>query len=229
MRKLDYKSHVGEIKDLDKKNRVVTGVLANWNMDKGRDIILPSAFNKTLAERGDEILFLNQHNWKEPHGFFAELTAKDTGLHFVSNPLPNTTYSNDALELYAQGIVKEHSIGFEVIKSDWDEDNEIRTIKEIRLYEGSNVTLGMNSETPFTGFKSMTMEELDDMQKNIIRTLRHGNLTDMTFSQLEVALKQLQTEAYKQGQKASSNQPDPSTDPQDNDVAQTINNFILSL
>ena len=133
MRTLEYKSHFGEVKDVDQKSRIISGVLANWNLDSHNDVIDQGAFTKTLLERKSQILFLNQHNWKEPHGFFSELEARDSGLHFVSNPLPNTTFSNDAIELYSRGIVKEHSIGFEVIKSDWDEDSQIRTIKEIKV------------------------------------------------------------------------------------------------
>ena len=232
MRALEYKSHFGEVKDVDTKNRIVTGVLANWNKDHHNDIIEKGAFRKTLLERKEQILFLNQHSWQQPHGYFAELEEMDAGLRFVSNPLPNTTFSNDALELYARGIVKEHSIGFEVIKSDYDSDTDIRIIKEIKLYEGSNVTLGANSSTPFTGFKAMTKEELQGMVKSIIDCLRVGTLTDETFLRLELALKQLQTEAYRKGREEALNQPgDP--DPTDPTLPKkdlsTIQNFILQL
>lgn len=226
MRALEYKSHYGEIKDVDTKSRVVSGILANWNKDLHNDIIEPGAFRKTLLERKDRILFLNQHQWREPHGFFAELEEMDAGLRFVSNPLPNTSFSNDALELYARGIVKEHSIGFEVIKSDWNEETEIRTIKEIKLYEGSNVTLGANPNTPFTGFKSMTLQEVSDMSGKIIDAIRKGNFTDETFLQLEIAHKQLIAECIKMGELKALNQPDKPTDPREADA---INTFILSL
>ena len=230
MRSMEYKSHHGEIKDVDTKNRIVTGILANWNKDHHNDIIEKGAFRKTLLERKESILFLNQHSWQQPHGYFAELEEMDAGLRFVSNPLPNTTFSNDALELYARGIVKEHSIGFETIKSNWDEETEIRTIKEVKLYEGSNVTLGANSNTPFTGFKAMSEKEISDMTKNIIDALRVGTLTDETFLRLEIALKQLQSESYKRGKEEALNQPEPATDPTlPTKDLNTIHNFILQL
>lgn len=230
MRTMEYKSHYGEVKDVDTKNRIVTGILANWNLDHHNDIIEKGAFRKTLLERKERIMFLDQHQWSKPHGFFKELEEVDPGLRFVSNPLPNTTFSNDALELYARGIVKEHSIGFEVVKSIWDEENQIRTIKEIKLYEGSNVTLGANSQTPFTGFKAMSETEIRDMTKSIMDCLRTGTLTDDTFLRLEIALKQLQTESYRRGKEDALNQPGDPTDPTltSKDLT-TINSFTLSL
>ena len=229
MRTLEYKSNYGEVKDVDTKSRIVTGVLANWNKDNHNDIIEKGAFRKTLMERGSRVLFLNQHTWKEPHGFFAELEEMDAGLRFVSNPLPNTSFSNDALELYARGIIKEHSIGFETVKSIYDQESHIRTIKEIKLWEGSNVTLGANPNTPFTGFKAMDVKEINDMTKNIIDCLKVGTLTDETFLRLELALKQLQTESYRRGKQDALNQPENTTDPTLQKSLSTLNNFILTL
>lgn len=229
MRTLEYKSNYGEVKDVDTKSRVITGILANWNKDSHNDIIEKGAFRKTLMERGSQVLFLNQHTWKEPHGFFSELEEMDSGLRFVSNPLPNTTFSNDAMELYARGIVKEHSIGFETVKSVYDSETHIRTIKEIKLWEGSNVTLGANPNTPFTGFKAMTGREINDMTKNIMDCLRVGTLTDETFLRLEIALKQLQTESYRRGKEDALNQPENPTDPTLQKSLSTLNNFILTL
>ncbi len=229
---LEFKSNYGEIKDIDSKKRIVTGILANYNLDSHGDIIEKGAFKKTISERGEKILFLNQHKWDQPHGYFKELAETPAGLHFVSNSLPDTSYSNDALELYAAGIVKEHSIGFEVIKSDWDNDKNIRYLKEIKLYEGSNVTLGANSATPFTGFKSIQPEEIDDTIKKIMNVLRKGTLTDETFLQLEIALKQLQTLSIRKGREEILNQPSPATedtDPGHKEAISVINQFLKNL
>ena len=70
---------------------------------------------------------------------------------------------------------------------------------ELKLYEGSNVTLGSNPETPFTGFKNLTIGDINEKSNAIIKMLRNGTLTDDAFLQLEIALKQLQKEAYELG------------------------------
>ena len=200
---LEFKSIQGGVKDIDSKNRIVTGYLSEFgSKDYDSDIIEKGAFSKSIAERKNDIYFLNQHDWKQPHGKFNVLSEDNKGLYFESNAMPNTSYSNDLIELYSLGIVKEHSIGFQTVKSDWSKDGNTRTIKEIKLYEGSNVTLGANPNTPFTGFKSRTIAEINDQVSLIMKAVKNGNFTDDTFMQLEFALKQLQLESYELGKKA---------------------------
>lgn len=200
---LEYKSSFGLINDVDSKNRIVTGYLSEFgSVDHDKDIIEKGAFAKSINERKDNIFFLNQHDWKQPHGKFNVLREDSKGLYFESNPLPNTTYSNDLIELYGLGIVKEHSIGFSTVKSEWHKDGITRTLKELKLYEGSNVTLGANPNTPFTGFKNKTIGEVNDQVSLIVKAIRNGNFTDDTFIQLEFALKQLQLESFELGKKA---------------------------
>lgn len=206
---LEFKDVGGSIKDVDTKNRVVTGYLSKFgNKDFDGDIIEKGAFAKSVAERRDQIFFLNQHNWKQPHGKFSVLKEDSNGLYFESEPLIDTSYSSDAIKLYAAGIIKEHSIGFQTIKDEMKGADRI--IKEVKLYEGSNVTLGANSQTPFTGFKS-SLKDVEDQTKLIYKAIRNGDFTDDTFNLLEYALKQLQKQAYELGKKALK---EPSKDTQ---------------
>lgn len=202
---LEIKDLTGEVKDIDTTGRRVTGYLSKFgNVDHDNDIIEAGAFKKSVNERFNSIFFLNQHNWKQPHGKFAVLKEDSYGLYFESEKLPDTTYSNDALKLYEAGIVKEHSIGFAVMKSGWQgkEWESTRIIKEVKLFEGSNVTLGANSDTPFLGFKSLEMTDIKDRSNNIVKALRNGTFTDETFGLLEIALKQMQLQAYELGKQS---------------------------
>ncbi len=196
----EKKSIVGEVKDLDLKKRVVTGYLSAFgNKDHVGDIIIKGAFTKSLAERKDKIFFLNQHNWDQPHGKFNMLQEDAKGLYFESMPLIDTTYSSDLLKLYDAGIINEHSIGYQTMKDDVVGD--ARILKELKLYEGSNVTLGANPETPFMGMKAGT-KRASDQVKRILKMLRSGDVTDDTFSLLEIALKQYETELIQLGKKS---------------------------
>lgn len=198
---LEYKSITGEIKDLDLNKRVVMGYLSSFGyVDKTDDAVEFGAFTKTLQERANQIFFLNQHNWAQPHGKFQSLVEDTRGLYFESTPLPDTTYSSDVLKLYEAGIIKEHSIGFQTIKSEEDENN-VRHITEVKLFEGSNVTLGANDKTPYLGLKT-SIKEIDDQSKLIYKAIRNGTFTDETFNLLELALKQLQQEAFNLGKKS---------------------------
>ncbi|MGB2525687.1 HK97 family phage prohead protease [Flagellimonas sp. SN16] len=204
---IEYKDFLGGVKDVDAKGRVITGYLSAFgNKDFDGDIIEKGAFTKSINERKNQIFFLNQHNWQQPLTKFQVLREDEKGLYFESRPLPDTSYANDVMKLYEAGILNEHSIGFNVIKADYDRDTDIRHIKEIKLYEGSVVTLGANSSTPFTGFKALTIEDFDKEQKRLeaetkklLKAYRNGDYTDDTFILMEIAIKQLQKQSFELG------------------------------
>lgn len=228
----ENKDFIGSVKDVDRKKRRVTGYLADFDsMDSHNDIIVSGAFDKTLHERKSQILFLNQHRWDQPHGFFETLTPDSKGLYFESKEFPNTSYSNDAIELYDRRIISQHSIGFIPVKWDFDDENNVRTLKEIKLFEGSNVTVGANQNTPFMGFKALTMEQINDQADRIIKCLHNGTLTDDTFVRLEIALKQLQNESYRRGKADALNEPEPVSTVQSRNqsIATAINIFSQSI
>lgn len=229
---LEFKNLIGEVKDVDTKGRRITGYLSAFgNKDHDGDIIEKGAFTKSINERKKDIFFLNQHNWSQPHGKFAVLQEDVKGLYFESEPLiKGVSYSDDVLKLYEAGVIKEHSIGFVTVKSDYDKKASARIIKEVKLYEGSNVTMGANSNTPFTGLKSLSLTEINDQVSKIVKMLRNGTLTDETFMQMEIALKQLQKQSYELGKKALEEPTKPVT--QENKeplIINTLNNFLNTL
>jgi HK97 family phage prohead protease len=231
---IEHKDFVGIIKDVDRKSRIITGYLSAFDDQKDHDgdIAEYGMFTKTIAERGpkgrNEIFFLNQHIWAQPHGKFAVLEEQEgKGLYFESQKLPNTSFSNDAIELYAEGIVKEHSYGFVRVKQVHDKERDAIRMKEVKLYEGSNVTLGADSNTPFTGFKNRTLAEINEQCSAITKMLRNGTLTDDMFLQLEIALKQLQRESFELGKK-SLNEPPEGTPPRADDrkEVEILNDYL---
>jgi HK97 family phage prohead protease len=227
MKNLEYKYITGAVEDIDTTKRVVTGYLSRFgNTDLDKDIMDKGAFDKTLSERKNQIYFLNQHNWSQPHGKFAVLEVDEYGLKFESNQLPDTTYSNDALKLYEAGIVKEHSVGFLTLKSEYNRDTDLRVIKEVKLYEGSNVTLGANPDAIFTGLKSFTKEDISDREKAILKAFRNGTFTDETFSLLEIALKQLQLQSYELGKQEALSEPSQDTQIKAADNSQETINYL---
>jgi len=215
-------------RDIDVSKRVLTGYLSQVEVkDRLGDIVDRKAFNMTLAERKDDIFFLNQHNWTQPHGKFAELEVDNYGLKFVSNPLPNTSYSNDVLELVEKGILTTNSIGYIATKT--TQEGGARRIKELKLFEGSTVTMPANEGAIITGIKSMTLEEVKDKEKLILKAFRNGKFTDETFSLLEIALKDLQIQAYELGKKDALQKSDntASLEVDVAEVKQIFTNFKL--
>jgi hypothetical protein len=111
-------------------------------------------------------------------------------------PIIETEKGEDIIKLYEAGLINQHSIGFSTIKSNVDK-NGIRTITELKMYEGSAVLWGANPETPTLGFKGEfkeTKENLSMRLENLIKAFRGGSFTDDTFALMEIQIKQIQAE-----------------------------------
>jgi len=229
---LNFKDISGGVVDVDAKNRVVTGYLSTFNnVDSHNDIIEKGAFTQSLNENRNRIFFLNQHNFSQPHGKFAVLREDSKGLYFESEPLIKTTYSDDAIKLYEAGIMTEHSIGFVTLNSidEVIDGEQIRKIKEVKLYEGSNVTIGANSSAQFMGLKNMTVKDLDEKIKKIIKYMRKGDVSDDGFRLLELSLKDLQLHSFNLGKNTLELQESPDgANELNKSFINTIKNFTKS-
>jgi uncharacterized protein len=180
-----YKGISGAIiKDLDIKQGVVTGYYSVFgNVDSDGDMIMPGAFTKTINENGPQgknrIMHLWQHNPLEPIGKPSLLKEDGEGLYFETK-LAKTTRGIDALKLYEDGIINEHSIGFNVVRK--EQKSNYVEIHDIKLWEGSTVTWGANSMTRTTGIKSLNdIETILTQKETIYKALKKGTYTDETF------------------------------------------------
>ena len=226
MKGLFEHKNTGAIKDIDVKSRIVTGYLSAFgNVDSDNDIIEKGAFSKSINERFNDIFYLQQHDWSKPLGKFKKLVEDEKGLYFEGEII-NTSFGEDQLKLYEAGIVKEHSIGFTTVKSDFKQENEnyIRIIKEVKLYEGSAVTLGANSQTPFLGFKS-SVNEAKDLYKKILKAHKDGSFTDETHGLFEIALKQFEAQIIEE-YKSTQNEQEPPVSTLISIEPQEINNLF---
>ncbi len=175
------------VKDVDVKSGIVTGYAAAFdNVDSDGDVFRKGAFTKSVSERGpsgtNQQVHLLQHNILQPLGKPHVLREDEKGLYFETK-LAKTSYGKDTLELYREGIYNEHSVGFKTIQE--EAKSEFNEITEVKLFEFSTVTLGANSQTPFTGFKATERLEL------LTKALRNGSFTDDTFALLEIEFNQL--------------------------------------
>ena len=126
------------------------------NVDSGNDIIEKGAFSKTIREDFDRIKILALHNdcWL-PVGKPIELREDDKGL-YIRGKISDTTMGRDVQTLLRDGVLTELSIGYDAVVFDFDKDQGARHLKEIRLWEVSIVTWGMNDQAKIDEFKSMT-------------------------------------------------------------------------
>lgn len=151
---MNFKSLPWEVKaDIDK--RTFEGYASNFgNIDLHGDIIVQGAFTKTINERMPKkaIKLLWQHF--DPLGMPQVLEEDSKGL-YVKGAISKTTLGNEALVLMKDGVVDGMSIGFDIIKDEWDPDHNIRYLKELKLYEVSIVTWGANPEAMVTSVKHL--------------------------------------------------------------------------
>ena len=203
MSKIENKSYQDMILDIEPETRTVKACWSRiGNVDLDNDIIVAEAFTKTIKERGPKgknmIWSLVDHKADMAHtlGKPKELYIEGDMLVAVTD-LVETECGEDAIKLYEAGLINQHSIGFSTLKSDVDQRTGVRTITELKLYEGSAVLWGANPETPTLGFKGEyknTKETLSLRLENLIKAFRGGNFTDDTFALMEIQIKQIQAE-----------------------------------
>lgn len=200
-----------EVKDVDIPNRKVVGFLSSFDvLDSDRDVIRKGAFVKSIQENGPasngnrKIAHLRNHDWDHQVGRFTELSETSFGLKFVSE-LGRSTKGNDALLDYQDGVLIEHSIGFNYVtdKIKFIDDTSFHPeghwdISEVKLWEGSGVTFGANEFTPVieaakSGKIKEAYEKLFQLQSSFAKALKNGKGTDERLQALEARFKQIQT------------------------------------
>lgn len=193
----EIKNFSGAVKDLDLKQGIITAYWSHFdNIDSDGDIMGRDAFNKSIAERGpsgaNRIMFLWQHNPTQPLGKPKELYTDATGLVGVTK-IEKTSYGEDALKLYESGVINEHSIGFQTLKSRYDNERGANLITEVRLWEGSAVTWGANELTPVISGKSTENKaEVVTYYNTLCKAIYSGTFTDDTFQILEAQRKHIE-------------------------------------
>ena len=164
---MEYKSNVYEIKEVD--GRVVTGFASIFgNIDSYGDRMVKGSFKKTINEGMDHIRHLWQHKFSDPPiATIKELTEvsrgqltdsikekypEATGGLLVSREYLDTPRGEEILQGITKGAIKEMSFGFDPIKFDFEEEKGskpqlIRNLREVRLWDISDVNWGANPAT----------------------------------------------------------------------------------
>jgi hypothetical protein len=163
---MEYKAVAGATVSVNE--RVVVGIASVFgNVDDGGDRVHPGAFTKTIQERAGRIRVLWQHNTSEPPTAVvkalrevsrdelpADLRARTpdaSGALLVEREYLDTPRGNEVLAGIKAGAVTEMSFGYDVPKGKADFETSdaktIRNLREVRLWELSDVLWGMNPAT----------------------------------------------------------------------------------
>ncbi|MDS9466023.1 HK97 family phage prohead protease [Paracoccus sp. MBLB3053] len=116
--------------------------------DQGGDIVTKGAFAESLrrvAERGDRVRMLWQHDPARPIGVWDEIREDAKGLWVKGRLLPEIAQAREAAALIAAGAMDGLSIGYRTISAERDAKGR-RLLSEVELWEVSLVTFPMLAE-----------------------------------------------------------------------------------
>ena len=157
---LKYKDFsLTEIK-ADGTDGVISGRASVYGVvDAHNDVVMPGAFSKSLAESGNQVVLLNQHNTSDPIGM-ATLADSPEALLITEGVLEMELQS--AREAYVRAkkrLLTGISIGYETVREEFK--GSVRQLTEIKLWEVSLVTFPANSFARVTSVKDALAEVLD--------------------------------------------------------------------
>jgi HK97 family phage prohead protease len=156
------------------EGRTVTGIFAvHGNIDSYGDISHPGSFIKTIQERGPKVMHLWNHNTdmfagppvakvlglrelnrEELPEVVLQIAPQATGGVEVTREYFDTPRANEVFAPVAAGAVTEMSYAYDPVKFDFSEvdGQRVRNLREMRLYETSDVLWGANAATVASKF-----------------------------------------------------------------------------
>jgi HK97 family phage prohead protease len=110
-------------------------------IDQARDMVMPGAFTKTLAQRGlRKIPMLFQHDPAEPVGIWLDLHEDFRGLWARGRLIPDVARGRELLALVSEGAIDGLSIGYRTVRGQIDPRTRVRKLYQVDLWEVSIVT-----------------------------------------------------------------------------------------
>ena len=183
---------VGELIDADEKAGIIKGYGSYFgNKDSDNDVITKGAYKKTIAENGDRVKYLYQHDMNQPIGKMTELYEDDKGLVFVAE-IAKTQLGNDVVQLMKSGVITENSVG--IMPMQKNNKGDYREITEVKLYEISAVTLAANDQAKILDVKgNVDLEKLSKRYDNLSKLIRKGNISDEMGFAIEAEILKLKS------------------------------------
>lgn len=140
--------------------------------DSYGDIIEKGAFLRSLQTGGrnrNGVAMLKQHDSSKPIGIWTKLTEDSTGLMCEGKLAVKCNDGHDVYELMKMGAIKGLSIGYTAQKILWDEEKQVRTLKEVDLWEISPVTFPAKIGCNISNIKSIESAKNERDLENALR------------------------------------------------------------
>ncbi len=126
---------------------IIEGYANTIDKDRVGDVVLPTAFEKSLPMYLKNPVLLANHDWADVAGVTLTATVDDKGL-FIKARISDTR--EDIKTMVREGCLRTLSIGYNEVDAVYDEASKTKTIKELELLEISVVAVPANPEAIFT-------------------------------------------------------------------------------
>lgn len=144
-----------EVKQLTDTGEFTGIASVTGNVDLGDDIVLPGAFTKTIAERGNKVRLMDNHKVRIG---LATVTEIPEGLSTVGRINLEKQSGREAfsdLKFYRDhGLPMGMSMGYQPIRFDYDAKGH-RLLREVKLFEVTVTELPMNERAQVLTVKSI--------------------------------------------------------------------------
>lgn len=157
--------------------RIVEGYASTNDLDEYRDIIDPKAFEASLSRymQYPGMVCLN-HDWMNQVGKAQDCRIDSKGLWCR---LQISAAEPGLWTKIKEGVYRAFSIAGRIVKSEYDDENKIRRITELVLYEISIVGLPANRQARIELARSMHGAILNG---NINRITKEGNMPELDLT-----------------------------------------------
>ncbi len=187
--------------------KVVVEISSMGDVDLSDDVFLPTAWNRTISDRGpkgsNEIWHLLDHEDGIKRGALSkpeEIYVKNNKLVYVTPYRDTYNWRDVAWPLYVSGDINQHSAGFITIKSheEYQGSKKIRVIEEAMLFEGSCVLWGDNRNTQTQAVLKSWLDSRDksraipDKLNSIYEGVKNGEFDAENLSLLKLEIKYLE-------------------------------------
>ncbi len=135
----EYKAYVTRELKMTNDAGGFSGYASAYAKDLQNDRIAPGAFAQSIQEKRGQIPILFNHDADQWLGFSTSLAEDGKGLAFSGQLATDTSGGADAYALLKTAAALDYRVGMSIgfIALDWDYEGEVRTIKQIDLWEAS--------------------------------------------------------------------------------------------
>lgn len=125
--------------------------------DRAGDITQRGAFLKSLAkhaEQGTKVKMLAHHDLTRPIGVWEVMVEDEKGLYVEGRLTKGVRDADEAYALLKDGALDSMSIGYRVVREEYDRKSGANLLHEVDLHEISLVAIPANQESVVTAVKS---------------------------------------------------------------------------